>query len=238
MLYTAHYDHLGRCPPVDGNEICNGAVDNATGTAALVALADGFRQAGAPERSVLFIALGAEESGLLGSEYYAANPVYPLSQTVGGVNMDALYPQPPARDVKVIGGGKSELDGVLQNAVAAEGRYMTPDSSPEKGYYYRSDHFSMAKRGVPMFYVEAGEDLELGGLAAGKAWADEYTARRYHAPSDEYSESWDWSGIMRELRLFYRIGRELADSEDWPNWYQSDEFRAARDASCASEGGC
>ena len=238
VLYTAHYDHLGRCPPVDGNEICNGAVDNATGTAALVALADGFRQAGAPERSVLFIALGAEESGLLGSEYYAANPVYPLSQTVGGVNMDALYPQPPARDVKVIGGGKSELDGVLQNAVAAEGRYMTPDSSPEKGYYYRSDHFSMAKRGVPMFYVEAGEDLELGGLAAGKAWADEYTARRYHAPSDEYSESWDWSGIMRELRLFYRIGRELADSEDWPNWYQSDEFRAARDASCASEGGC
>ena len=115
---------------------------------------------------------------------------------------------------------------------------MTPDSSPEKGYYYRSDHFSMAKLGVPMFYVEAGEDLETGGLAAGKAFAEEYTANRYHAPSDEYSESWDWSGILRELRLFYRIGRKLADSEDWPNWYQGDEFRAARDASCAGEGGC
>jgi Zn-dependent M28 family amino/carboxypeptidase len=238
VIYSAHYDHLGRCPPVDGDEICNGAVDNATGTAALVALADAYRKAGAPERSVLFIALGAEESGLLGSEYYAANPVYPLSRTVGGVNMDALYPQPPARDVKVIGGGKSELDAVLQDAVAAEGRYMTPDSSPEKGYYYRSDHFSFAKRGVPMFYVEAGEDLEPGGNAAGKAWADEYTARRYHAPSDEFSESWDWSGIMREMRLFYRIGRALADSESWPNWYQGDEFRAARDASCAVEGGC
>lgn len=238
VLYTAHYDHLGRCPPVDGDAICNGAVDNATGTAALVALADGFRQAGAPERSVLFIALGAEESGLLGSQYYAANPVYPLSQTVSGVNMDALYPQAPARDVKVMGGGKSELDAVLQDAVAAEGRYMSPDPSPEKGYYYRSDHFSFAKRGVPMFYVEAGEDLEVGGQAAGKAFAADYTARRYHAPGDAFSEDWDWSGIMRELRMFYRLGRKLADSQDWPNWYLGDEFRAARDASCAGEGSC
>jgi len=238
VLYTAHYDHLGKCMETGSDTICNGAVDNATGTAALVALADAFRQSGAPERSVLFIALGAEESGLLGSKYYAANPVYPLSQTVGGVNMDALYPQPPAKDVKVIGGGKSELDAVLQDAVAAEGRYMTPDSSPEKGYYYRSDHFSLAKLGVPMFYVEAGEDLEPGGQAAGKAWAEDYTAKHYHAPGDEYSESWDWSGILRELRLFYRLGRKLADSEDWPNWYQGDEFRAARDASCAGEGGC
>lgn len=238
VVYSAHYDHLGKCAPSEADAICNGAIDNATGTAALVALADGFRQAGPPDRSVLFIALGAEESGLLGSEYYAANPVYPLSQTVGGVNMDALYPQAAARDVKVMGGGKSELDATLQDAVAAEGRYMTPDSSPEKGYYYRSDHFSFAKRGVPMFYVEAGEDLEPGGPAAGKAFADDYTAKRYHAPSDEFSEDWGWSGIMRELRLFYRIGRALADSEAWPNWYQGDEFRAARDASCAGEGGC
>ncbi len=239
VLYTAHYDHLGKCATAGEDTICNGAVDNATGTAALAALADAFQRAGAPERSVLFIALGAEESGLLGSRYYAENPVYPLSRTVGGVNMDALYPHAPARDVKVIGGGKSELDAVLQDAVAAEGRYMTPDPTPEKGYYYRSDHFSFVKRGVPMFYVEAGEDLESGGLAAGKAFAEDYTAKRYHAPGDEFSESWDWTGIMRELRLFYRIGRSLADSESWPNWYQGDEFRAARDASCAAdEDGC
>jgi Zn-dependent M28 family amino/carboxypeptidase len=238
VLYTAHYDHLGRCPPVDGDDICNGAVDNATGTAALVALADMYRKAGAPERSVLFIALGAEESGLLGSKYYVANPLYPLSQTVGGVNMDALYPQAPARDVKVIGGGKSALDAVLREAASIEGRTLSPDTSPEKGFYYRSDHFSFAKQGVPMFYVEAGEALEIGGIAAGKAFADTYIAERYHAPGDEYSEDWDWSGILREMRLFYRLGRALADSTDWPNWNPGDEFRAARDASCAGEGGC
>ncbi|MBM3594268.1 MAG: M28 family peptidase [Alphaproteobacteria bacterium] len=238
VLYTAHYDHLGVCAPSEADPICNGAVDNATGTAALVALADAFRRAGTPERSVLFIALGAEESGLLGSKYYAENPVYPLSRTVGGVNMDALYPHAPARDVKVIGGGKSELDAVLQDAVAAEGRYMTPDPTPEKGFYYRSDHFSFAKLGVPMFYVEAGEDLEPGGTAAGKAIAEDYIANRYHAPGDEYSEDWDWSGLLRELRMFYRLGRKLADSDAWPNWYQGDEFRAARNASCAGDGGC
>ncbi len=241
VLYTAHYDHLGRCPPVDGNEICNGAVDNATGTAALVALADGFRQAGAPERSVLFIALGAEESGLLGSEYYAANPVYPLSQTVGGVNMDALYPQPPARDVKVIGGGKSELDARAAECRRRRGPLYDPRFVAREGLLLPFGPFQHGQARRADVLCRGGRGSRTGGLAAGKAWAEEYTARRYHAPSDEYSESWDWSGMMRELRLFYRIGRELADSEDWPNWYQGDEFRAARDASCAektAEGGC
>ncbi|MBV1917684.1 MAG: M28 family peptidase [Sphingomonadaceae bacterium] len=239
VIHSAHWDHLGRCKPNEaGDDICNGAVDNATGTAALIALADAHGRAGAPARSLVFLAVTAEESGLLGSEYYGANPVFPLAQTVGGVNMDALFPMAPARDVKVVGGGKSQLDAVLDRALEAEGRTATPDPTPEKGYYYRSDHFSFAKRGVPMFYVEAGEDLEPGGTTAGRAFADHYTANRYHGPDDEYSDDWDWSGIMMELRMFYRLGRALAKSEDWPNWYEGDEFRAIRDASCAGEGGC
>ena len=240
VLYSAHWDHLGHCTPnAAGDDICNGAVDNATGTAALVALADAHRRAGPPARSLVFLAVTAEESGLLGSDYYAANPVFPLSHTVGGVNMDALYPMAPARDVKVIGDGKSQLDAVLDRALAAEGRTATPDPTPEKGYYYRSDHFSFAKRGVPMLYVEAGEDLEPGGPAAGRAFADDYTEHRYHGPDDEYSDDWDWSGIVRELRLFYRLGRDMAQSDEWPNWNEGDEFRAIRDQSCADdEGGC
>ena len=239
VLYSAHWDHLGRCKPDEtGDDICNGAVDNATGTAALVALADAHKRAGPSARSLVFLAVTAEESGLLGSEYYGANPIFPLSHTVGGVNMDALFPMAPARDLKVVGGGKSELDAVLEVALAEEGRTATPDPTPEKGYYYRSDHFSLAKRGVPMFYVEAGEDLVPGGKVAGRAFAEDYTANRYHGPGDEFSEDWDWSGIERELRMFYRLGRLLADGDTWPNWYEGDEFRGIRDKSCAPAGGC
>ncbi len=240
VLYSAHWDHLGRCKAAeDGDDICNGAVDNATGTAALVALADAHLRAGPPARSLLFLAVSAEESGLLGSDYYGANPVFPLARTVGGVNMDALFPKGPSRDVRVIGGGKSQLDAVLDRVLATEGLKAAPDPTPEKGYYYRSDHFSFAKRGVPMFYVEAGEDLVDGGAEAGRAFADAYTQNRYHAPSDEYSPDWNWSGIMQDLRLYYRLGRDLAQGSEWPNWHEGDEFRAIRDRSCANEqGGC
>ena len=232
VLYSAHWDHLGRCKPnAAGDDICNGAIDNATGTAALVALAQAHKRAGAPERSVVFLAVTAEESGLLGSEYYGANPVYPLARTVGGVNMDALSLAGPARDMTVVGGGKSELDAVLAQALAAEGRVATLDPTPEKGYYYRSDHFSFAKRGVPMFYVDGGEDLIAGGRAAGAAYARDYTEHRYHAPDDEYDPAWDWSGALADLRVYYRLGRALADSGKWPNWYAGDEFRHARDRS-------
>ncbi len=232
VLYTAHWDHLGRCKPNDaGDDICNGAIDNATGTAALVALADAHRKAGAPARSLVFLAVTAEESGLLGSEYYGANPIFDLAQTVGGVNMDALALAGPARDVTVIGGGKSQLDAYLERALEAEGRVATPDPTPEKGYYYRSDHFSFAKRGVPMFYVDSGEDLIEGGREAGKAWARHYTRNLYHGPDDEYDPAWDWSGALSDLRIFYRLGRDLAEGNGWPNWYPGDEFRAVRDAS-------
>jgi len=233
VLYTAHWDHLGRCEAVNGDNICNGAIDNATGTAALVALAEAHAKAGAPERSLVFLAVTAEESGLLGSKYYAQNPVFPLNQTVGGVNMDALTGSGAARDIIVIGRGKSELEAYLAKAVAAEKRVVVDEPTPEKGFYYRSDHFSLAKLGVPMIYFDGGEDLIDGGTAAGKAWAANYTENQYHAPSDDMSAITSWDGMMADLRLYYAVGRMLAMSDAWPNWVEGDEFRSVRDASRA-----
>ena len=232
VLYTAHWDHLGRCTAAaDGDDICNGAVDNATGTAALVALAEGFAKAGAPERSVVFLAVTAEESGLLGSKFYAENPVFPLSQTVGGVNMDAFSMSGPAKNLTVIGKGKSQLDLYLEAAAKSEGRTPEMEPTPEKGFYYRSDHFSFAKLGVPMVYFEGGDDLVTGGKAAAMAAAEDYEKNRYHAPGDEFDEKWDWSGVMSDLKLYYRVGRMLAITDAWPNWNDGDEFRAVRDKS-------
>jgi Zn-dependent M28 family amino/carboxypeptidase len=240
VLHTAHWDHLGRCTPApDGDDICNGAIDNATGTAALLALAEAHAKAGPARRSLVFLAVTAEESGLLGAHYYAANPVYPLAQTVGGVNMDALQMAGPARDVTAIGLGKSALDFFLEAALKADGRSVTPDPRPEAGFYYRSDHFAFAKRGVPMLYIDGGQDLLEGGRAAGEAAAQEYARTRYHSPKDEFDESWNWEGVMADLQLYYRLGRMLAMSTSWPNWNEGDEFRALRDQSCAaSETGC
>ena len=232
VLYTAHWDHLGRCTAApDGDDICNGAVDNATGTAALVALAEGFAKAGAPERSIVFLAVTAEESGLLGSKFYAENPVFPLSQTVGGVNMDAFSMSGPAKNLTVIGKGKSQLDLYLEAAAKSEGRTPETEPTPEKGFYYRSDHFSFAKLGVPMVYFEGGDDLVTGGKVAAMAAAEDYEKNRYHAPGDEFDEKWDWSGVMSDLKLYYRIGRMLAMTDAWPNWNEGDEFRAVRDKS-------
>ncbi len=240
ILHTAHWDHLGRCKANDaGDDICNGAVDNATGTAGLVALAQAHTRVGATERSLVFLAVTAEEQGLLGAEYYAANPVYPLSQTVAGFNMDAIAVRGPTRDVTVRGAGKSELDAYLATALAAQGRTASPDAAPEAGYYYRSDHFPLVKRGVPMFYVKSGLDLVNGGMAAGEAAEAEYRANAYHGPDDEYDEEWDWSGLMQDLDLYFHLARDLASTRDWPEWNEGDEFRAVRQASCAaSDEGC
>jgi len=235
VLYTAHWDHLGICREEGDDRICNGAVDNATGTAALVALAEAHARAGRAERSIVFLAVTAEESGLLGSAYYAANPIYPLASTVGGINIDSLTMHGDARDFYAVGAGKSELDAYLERAAAGENLALTPEPSPQAGYYYRSDHFSMAKFGVPMVYAKLGPDLVEGGRAAGDAWQAEYRANRYHGPADNYDPSWDWSGALREVRIFYRIGRELAERGEWPNWYEGDEFRAIRDRSRAGE---
>ena len=240
VMHTAHWDHLGRCKPAeDGDDICNGAVDNATGTAALVALAQAQARAGPTARSLVFLAVTAEESGLLGADYYAANPVFPLSQTVGGINMDAFLIAGPSKDVTVVGPGKSELDQFLEAALKADGRVSTPNPNPEAGYYYRSDHFAFAKRGVPMLYVDGGEDLVDGGTKAGSTIALDYRENRYHGPKDEYDPNWDWSGVMADLQLFYRLGRMLGMSTSWPNWNEGDEFRGTRDEACAGEGaGC
>ncbi|WAC24301.1 M28 family metallopeptidase [Blastomonas sp. SL216] len=236
VLYTAHWDHLGRCKPADdGDDICNGAVDNATGTAALVALAEAFTKAGAPDRSIVFLAVTGEESGLLGSAYYGENPVYPLAQTAGGINMDAFLMAGPARNVTVVGKGKSQLDDFLNAALKSVDRVAQPDAMPQNGYYYRSDHFSLAKQGVPMLYIDGGDDLVNGGKQAGEAAAKDYTVNRYHGPKDEYNPNWDWSGVIADLSLYYRIGRSLAMSQAWPNWVDGDEFRAIRDKSRAGK---
>ena len=232
VLYTAHWDHLGRCKPApDGDDICNGAVDNATGTAALVALAEAHAKAGAPDRSIIFLAVTAEESGLLGSKHYAENPIYPLNQTVGGVNMDAFAMAGPANNLIVVGKGKSQLDAYLDAAAEQDGRIAEAEPTPEAGYYYRSDHFSFAKQGVPMIYFDGGDDLVDGGKEAGKAVSDNYRANKYHGPKDEYDPNWDWSGVMSDLKVYYTVARMLAMTSAWPNWVEGDEFRAIRDES-------
>ena len=237
VIYTAHWDHLGRCDAdASGDDICNGALDNATGTAGLIALAEAHAKKGNPERSLVFLAVTAEESGLLGSRYYAENPVYPLAATVGGVNMDGLNVMGNTRDFVVIGKGKSQLEDYMKRATDRYGLTVKNEPSPQAGYYYRSDHFSLARQGVPMLYAEGGEDLVDGGLEAGRAAAEDYRKNRYHQPSDEYDPKWNWAGAIRDLEIYWMIGRELADSMDWPNWNPGDEFRAIRDKSRGNAG--
>ena len=232
ILYGAHWDHLGiGAPDATGDSIYNGAVDNATGVAAVIEIARAF--AGRrPARSVVFAAWTAEEKGLLGSEYYADNPVYPLETTVAGFNIDALEPLGPARDLLVVGYGQSDLEEPLERVLGAAGRVVAADAHPEAGYFYRSDHFPMAKRGVPMLYVDSGLDLLNGGTAAGEARGAEYRQARYHQPADEYEPAkWDFAGMAADATVLYRLGLELADSRTWPNYRSSSEFRATRDAS-------
>lgn len=233
VLYTAHWDHLGHCTPVNGDGICNGALDNAAGVAGLVALAEAHAKAGPAPRSLVFMSVTAEESGLLGSRYYAEHPVYPLGKTVGGVNMDVLNVKGRTRDLVITGMGKSQLDDLVKPLAAAQGRVVEPEPNPERGGYYRSDHFSFAKLGVPMFDGGSGEDLVNGGTAAGHAATLDYIEHRYHKPQDEYDPKWDWSGAVEDLTLYYRLGRALAEGDAWPTWYPGTEFRAIRDRSRA-----
>jgi Zn-dependent M28 family amino/carboxypeptidase len=232
LLYTAHWDHLGLCAAGRPDPICNGATDNATGTAALVALAQAHRRR-RPKRSIVFVAVTAEESGLLGSRFYAENPLYPLARTVGGINMDSLNMAGATRDFVAIGTGKSEMERVLEQVLQERGVRLSPDPSPEAGYYYRSDHFSFARLGVPFLYGRGGEDLVNGGPAAGRAFSQEYRANRYHQPADEFLAGWDWQGAVNDLEIYFAVMDRLANSRDWPNWFEGDEFRAIRDRSRA-----
>lgn len=243
VLYTAHWDHLGKktgaktgAPGEDfyEDQIFNGAVDNATGVSALLELAEAFAQE-PHERSVMFLSVTLEESGLLGSEYFAENPTVPLNKIVAGLNMDGALPIGPTRNMVVIGYGASELEDRLAEILKADNRVVTPDGKPEAGYFYRSDHISLAKRGVPMLYADGGEDKVDGGIAAGKAAAAAYTAERYHKPMDEYSDDWDLSGFAQDIQALYAVGQGIADSSDWPTWYAGNEFEAARKESLASE---
>jgi Zn-dependent M28 family amino/carboxypeptidase len=228
VVYSAHWDHLGKAFGRSGDLIANGAEDNATGTAGMLAIAEAFAR-GRPERSVVFVALTLEESGLLGSAWYAANPPFPLAQTVANINIDELHFGPRSHDVIVVGYGASELDDYLADAAKFQGRYLAPDPTPEKGTYYRSDHFNFAKVGVPALYINHGVDELLGGKAAGQARRDEYVAVRYHKPGDEYRPGTDLSGGGEDLQLLYTVGQRLANERSWPNWRPGNEFRATRD---------
>ncbi len=234
VIYSAHWDHLGvGAPDARGDRIYNGAVDNATGIASLLELARAFAKGPRPERSILFLAVTAEEKGLLGSEYYAANPLYPLTKTAGVINMDALGVYGPARNFSISGAAKL---GLLDDLIAEgrrRGRTFMPEPHPENGGFYRSDHFSFAKRGVPAISFEAGNDLLSGGTERGEALAEAYTASRYHQPADEWSADWDLSGMARDLSMLYAVGSRLANSREWPNWSADSEFRATRDRSAA-----
>ncbi|HTH68811.1 MAG TPA: M28 family metallopeptidase [Rhodanobacter sp.] len=234
VIYSAHWDHLGvGQPDAKGDRIYNGAVDNATGTAALIELGRAFAHAPKPERSMVFLNVTAEEKGLLGSEYYASKPLYPLATTAGVINMDALDPNGPSRNFTISGSAKL---GLLDDMIADAKQYgmvYTPDSNPQAGYFFRSDHFSFAKRGVPAVSFGSGNDLVDGGLAAGKAAEKEYTAKHYHQPSDEWQASWSFTGMARDLQLLYTVGSQLANSDQWPDWSKDSEFRGIRDKTAA-----
>ncbi len=231
ILYSAHWDHLGRCPAVDGDDICNGALDNATGTAALVELARRFNADGRPQRSVAFIGLTAEEQGLLGALYYMQHPVFAPRNTVATINMDGVNNAGPTHDLEIVGFGKSQMDDLITEALQAQGRRVEPDSSPEAGYFYRSDHLHFAQLGIPVLYTSNGVDMVDGGVERGRAINEAYVADNYHKPSDEVTEAWDMTGGAQDLEALYAVGRRLADGDEWPEWRENAEFRAAREAS-------
>ena len=231
VMYVAHWDHLGVDPSLDGDRIFNGAADNATGTAGLVEIARAFTAAPEPpRRSILLLAVTAEEQGLLGSRHYGENPLYPAAQTVAALNMDVLNQWGRTRDLTIVGMGQSELDGVAAEVAASLGRTLAPDPEPEKGFYYRSDHFSFAKAGIPAFYADPGVEYLDKPPGYGIEKRAEYTANDYHAVSDEVKPDWDLSGAVEDLTFLYRMGARLAAGDDWPAWSETSEFRAVREA--------
>mgnify|MGYP001988795819 FL=1 len=228
----AHWDHLGkRESHSHGNDqIYNGAVDNATGVAGILELANSFKNE-TLDRSLLFLAVTAEESGLLGSQYFGEYPPIDLSNIVAGYNFDGVLPTGKTKDVVVVGYGASELEDILQEELTKFNMYITPDPAPEKGFFYRSDHISFAKKGVPVLYADGGVDKYDGGIEAGSKIANEYTQYHYHQPSDEYKESWDLSGFKEHLDITRNMVFRLATSREWPEWYEGNEFKAIREDS-------
>ncbi len=234
VIYSAHWDHLGiGAPDAKGDRIYNGARDNGTGVASVLELARVFGKAPRTDRSVVFMFPTAEEQGLLGSEYYAGHPLYPLETTVGVYNIDMLGVSGPARDVGVEGEGKVAMQDDLAAAAVKQGRRFSPDPHLEAGHFFRSDHFPFAKTGVPSISLNSGEDLYAGGTAVGSKAEEAFTDKQYHQPGDEWSASWDLRGVALDIGLLYELGRDMANSRRWPEWKADSEFKALRDKSKA-----
>jgi Zn-dependent M28 family amino/carboxypeptidase len=231
VIYTAHWDHLGRDTTAKGDQIFNGALDNATGTAGLLELAGAFKKLSpAPRRSVLFVAVTGEEKGLLGAKYYATHPLYPLAKTAADINMDELNPWGRTRDMIVIGLGNSTLDDVLRRVLTAEQRTITPDAEPQKGFYYRSDHFEFAKQGVPALYTEFGNDVVGQPAGTGLKRKEAFEAADYHNVSDQVKPDWNLDGAVDDLRVLFRVGYLVAQQDAMPAWKPGTEFKAKRDS--------
>jgi Zn-dependent M28 family amino/carboxypeptidase len=226
IVYSAHWDHFGKDDALEGDRIYNGAIDNGTGVAALLEIAEAFaHQDPPPARSILFIADTLEESGLLGSSYYVTHPLFPLDKTVANLNMDAMPIMGPTRDIAVISWGQSELDGYIEQVAQAQGRTVVPDDAPEKGFFFRSDQLHFARMGVPVLYLRSGLDLVEGGEQAGRAAYADYTANRYHKVDDEYDPAWDFRGVMMDVEAFHAVGKRLAGETTFPAWKPQADFR-------------
>lgn len=226
VIYMAHWDHLGVDP--DTGEIYNGAQDNASGTAGVMSIAEKFAGEEQPERSIVFALVGAEERGLLGSAWYADNPLFPLEKATAGINMDVMNVYGPMRDFVVVGWENSDIQDYAEPYVVQQNRYLAPETNPEAGIFYRSDHFSLANQGVPVLYAKGGVDHFEYGESYGQERQEEYTREAYHAPGDEYNPDWDLRGTHQDLWVYYRLGHELANSRAWPRWAPGNEFEAIR----------
>jgi Zn-dependent M28 family amino/carboxypeptidase len=236
VMYTAHWDHLGRDPDRPGDNVFHGAVDNASGVSGLLMLAQSFKRTlPPPDRSIVFLAVTCGEYGLLGSAYYVDNPIFPLRDTAGVINLNSLHIGGPTRDVSVFGYGNSELEDYLRAAALLQGRVTHADPKPERGYYYRSDQFSFAARGIPALYAQGGTDDSARGPKWGEALAEDFQAHRYRRPADKYSDDWDVRGALDDLWLFYTVGNRLANTKRFPHWYPDSEFRASRERNRGSE---
>jgi Zn-dependent M28 family amino/carboxypeptidase len=230
VIFTAHWDHYGIGPEINGDKIYNGALDNATGVGGMIELARAYAALPKPpKRSLLFLAVTAEEQGLWGSDYYARNPIYPLAKTLGVINMDSLNIYGKTRDLVVVGLGNSDLDDYARDAAAEQGRVLTPDPSPEKGGYFRSDHFPFAKQGVPAINAGGGDDYVGRPKDWGRQVADEYTAKHYHKPSDEIRPDWDLAGALQDLQIYFAMGYRVAQADTYPAWKPGSPFKAKRD---------
>jgi Zn-dependent M28 family amino/carboxypeptidase len=230
VIYTAHWDHLGRDPKLTGDQIFNGALDNASGTAAMLEIAEAFTKlATPPKRSILFLAVTAEEKGLLGAKYYAENPLYPLNKTLANLNMDGVNQWGKTTDITMVGDDNSTLIDLLRDAATAQGRTVNPDPESEKGYYYRSDHFEFAKQGVPALYTDSGGNYEGKDSTFSKEKRDEYTTNDYHKVSDEIKSDWDLTGAVDDAQLLTMIGYRVAQGDKYPEWKAGSEFKGKRD---------